>query len=328
MPKTAGMVLTALIALPLATAMAAPMGYSVNSDQPSTSLQDPSGDQLFLIDLATGNEQLIGSIINTQGFERKDVEGLALDADGTLWGVDDETGKLFPVNKESALIPHEEERAITGFDAIQGNDFGLTFTCSGELYITSVKTRSLYLLGLDGTAEVVGNTGNLGANISAIAAIGEPATLYGLSNGRISEGGELDTRSLYRISTETGTASLIGPLGSGASDYFQAGLSFDANGDLWAITDRRTSQDNLGSELLRLDTGTGEATLISTTKVTGFESLAIASPAGCEAFTSPPPSPLDGTEYAAIPVLGPLGLALAGLSLLLTGLTALRRARA
>jgi sugar lactone lactonase YvrE len=321
--------LFALIALPAAAAMSAPIGYSVNSDQPDPlPPAEPVGDRLFAVNLETGDEQAIGFVTNTLGMDRTDVEGLAFDPAGTLWGVDDESGRLFPISTASGLVQSNEEVPLNGFEAIKGNDFGLTFTCSGDLYMTSVKTRSLYRLELDGTAELVGSAGALGANISAIAAIGSPARLYGLSNGLLSEGGAADTRSLYEISTTTGVAELIGTLGDQASDYFQAGLSFDADGNLWAITDRRTSVQALGSEVLRVDTETGAATLIHTTDASGFESLAIAPLAGCE--TPPvqePPAvePPAAEAYPNIPTLDRFGLVLTSLVLLLTGLLTLRR---
>jgi sugar lactone lactonase YvrE len=321
--------LFALIALPMAAAMSAPTGYSVNSDQ-------PDGDKLFAIDLASGDEQAMGFVTNTNLIDRTDVEGLAFDPDGTLWGIDDESGNLFPIDTATGLVQADEEVPIDGFDAIKGNDFGLTFTCSGELYVTSIKTHSLYRLGLDGTAQLVGKLVddlNDEINISAIAATGNPARLYGLSNGMVSEGGPADTRSLYEIDTASGKVTLIGSLGGQASDYFQAGLSFDADGNLWAITDRRTSVQNLGSEVLRLNIETGEASLVHTTEATGFESLAITPVAGCEAppVQEPPAPPVQeppapaAQAYPNIPALDHVGLLLTGLALLLTGLLALRR---
>lgn len=302
-----------IFALASATAGAAPVGYSVNSDE-------PLGDSLYRIDLATGAETLIGKVLSL-GVGRTDIEGLAFDTAGTLWAVDDESRMLFPVDPGTGLVESASEVSITGLGAASGNDFGLTFTCSGKLYLTSVESQSLYSLGLDGTASLIGAAGSLGVRISAIAAYGNPARLYGLGNGLISDGGPKDNRSLYEIDTGDGTVTLIGEIGAQAADYFEAGLSFDDSGTLWAITDRRTIAQNLGSEVLRLDTGTGEAALVSTTTVAGFESLAVAPPAGC--------SPDNGEDsYLPVPVFGPAGALLAILALLATGILALPRHRA
>lgn len=298
------MVLTGLFVLPVAAAMAAPIGYSVNSDE-------PSGDRLHSIDLATGNATPIG-IVQSGGITRLDVEGLAFDAAGVLWGVDDESLKLFPINLGNGQIASAQEVDITGLVMNVGNDFGMTFTCSGDLYVSSVSDQALYLLNLDGTATRIGS---LGANISSLAAIGNPARLYGLGNGLVSDSGPLDNRSLYEIDTQTGAASLIGEVGPAVADYLETGLSFDADGGLWALTDRRNLSGDMGSQVLRLDLETGLATAVATTTVTGFESLAIAPPGNCDGSTVAPEN---------IPVLGASGKLIALLLLGLAGLAALR----
>ena len=291
------------------------MGYSVNSDE-------PLGDSLYEIDLATGEATKVGDVLSPLG-SRSDIEGLAFDPFGKLWAVDDESGMLFPVNTTTALVIAEEEVDIDGIDATQGNDFGMSFTCDGELYVTSVETRSLYSLELNGTATLVGSPGSLGVRISALAAYGNPAKLYGMGNGLVNEDGPPDNRSLYEIDMNTGVAELIGPISDDVADYFEAGLSFDADGTLWAITERHADAQNIPSQVLRLDLETGVATVVSTTQeVAGFESLAVAPPAGCELGPGEP-----GDDLHQIPVLDRYGMLLAFLVLLVTGMSALRRIR-
>lgn len=306
-----------LLVLPPLAGFAAPTGYSVNSDE-------PLGDSLFAIDLATGIESQIGKV-QSLGSTRTDIEGLAFDRFGVLWGVDDESGNFFPINSTNGQVVYQDEVPLDGLGALQGNDFGLTFTCGSEIFLTSVSTQSLYQLSLDGKATLVGNEGALGVRISAIAAWGKnPTRLYGLGNGLLGDGGPQDNRSLYEIDPATGMATLIGNIGAAAADYFEAGLSFDDNGTLWAITDRRTVAENLGSQVLTLDTVTGKATLVSTTTVSGFESLAIAPPGGCE--DDPDVEPEPGTDdYEPIPTIGPAGMLLVSLLLLFTGLVSVRR---
>lgn len=302
-----------LILLPAQLALAAPFGYSVNSDE-------PAGDHLFRIDLATGQEQKIGQV-HSLGVVRSDIEGMAFDSFGVLWAVDDESRKLFPVSTSTGQVVFENEVSITGLSAVQGNDFGLTFTCDGELFVSSVASRTLYRLALNGTATPVGGPGALGVNISAIAAYGRPARIYGLGNGLLGEGGPADNRSLYEIDLNTGQANLIGPIGNAAGDYFEAGLSFDDAGRLWAITDRRTPDASLGSQILQLDRSSGQATLVATTTVTGFESLAVSGPPACTRV--PPNEP--GREEVQIPTLDGWGRMLAILALLAVGWAAIRR---
>ena len=270
-----------------------------------------------MINLATGEETFVGDVLSPLGQSRSDIEGLAFDRNNTLWALDDETQLLFPVNTDNALVPAEGEASLSGIGVSQGNDFGMTFTCTGELFITSVENTSLYTLGLDGVATF---KSDLGVRISSLAAYGDPVQLYGLGNGLVSEGGPQDNRSLYRIDPETGAVLQVGSIGPAAADYFEAGLSFHEDGTLWAITDRRTIDQNLGSQVLSLDLGDafGTATLVSTTTVSGFESLAIGPPAGCD---------LNQADDALpqIPVLDGYGLLLAFLVLLATGMAALHR---
>lgn len=298
-----------------ATAKAGPMAYSVNSDG------DP-GDSLYLIDLATGADQLRGKLFN--GIDtRTDTEGLAFSPgpNSQLWGMDDDAGALFPINPSNGSINYLEEIQLPfEFQTGGQNDFGMTFTCDNHMYFTSVVSQTLYHRDTSGTITAVGGKGAMGVNISAIAAIGNPTRLYGLGNGQLANGAT-DAPNLYRIDTATGVASLIGPLGDpGEFTYTQAGLSFDSNGGLWAITDR-SQLDNQKSQILSIDVNDGAATLVSTTvNQFGYESLAIAPPAECSAA---PVSQLDAFER--IPTLSQAGIIAAIAVLLLTGMSFLRR---
>ena len=255
---------------------AAPDGYSINSDSPSGDT-----DSLYRIDLSTGAQTRLGRV-QSLGQTRIDVEGLAFSPDGTLYGVDDDSMKLFPINTDNGAVIDSQEVSITGMGPAGGNDFGLTFACDGGLYASSVSQQSLYRMNLDGSTSRIGSLGSLGQNISALAAYGNPVQLYGLSNG-LKADQNADTRSLYSINTSTGAATLIGALGPAAGTYNEAGLDFDSDGQLWAITDRRAAPGGpFGSQLLSIDKATGTATLKSTTAESGFESLAITVPRGCD----------------------------------------------
>jgi hypothetical protein len=298
------------------SANGAPMAYSINSDSGNVSTED----SLYLIDLASGADQRRGGL-NDGIDDRIDTEGLALDPDGTLWGIDDASLTLFPINTMTGTVRFQDEIPLASFPIGGGNDFGMTFSCDGSLYVTSVVTRSLYQLGMNGSSETKGVEGALGANISAIAAYGNPVQLYGLGNGQF-EDGTTDSPNLYSIDVDTGVAQLIGPLGAEAGEYKQGGLAFDSDGTLWAITDRRNINNRLTdepSQILQINVNTGTATLVSTTTEVGFESLAIAPPSGCV-------SDVGGDEdYPHIPVLNPVGSLLTIIVLLLSGLVFLRK---
>lgn len=291
---------------------AAITGYSVNSDSASE-----NQDSLYRIDLNTGTDDRQGRLVPDTEVQR-DTEGLAFDSDGVLWGVDDLTLTLFRINTTSGAILSQDERALKDFPSGGGHDFGMTFSCDDSLYVTSVRTNSLYQLDLLGNSQLIGQ---LDANISAIAAKGNPTELYGLGNG-LDQDGELDSPNLYSINVSSGTATLIGPLGDEASAYNQGGLAFDNEGTLWAITDRRgidKSIDGLPSQVLRIDEGTGTATWIANTNEVGFESLAIASPTDC---LTPGNSAED---FERIPTLSGTGRLITIFILMFSGLIILRR---
>jgi hypothetical protein len=305
-----------LVSLFATSANSAPMAYSVNSDSGNSATED----SLYLIDLASGSDQRRGEL-NTGIETRRDTEGLAFAPDGTLWGIDDRALTLFPINTATGTINYQDEIPLTGIQSGGSNDFGMTFSCDHSLYITSVITRTLYQLGLDGSSEIIGAAGALGANISAIAAIGNPTKLYGLGNGQFLNG-DTDSPDLYSIDVNTGVATLIGPLGADAGAYNQGGLAFDSNGDLWAITDRRIINNtiaDLPSQMLRIDVNTGTATLVNSTSEVGFESLAIAPPAACGTESG------AVEEYPRIPTLNSVGRLLAIFVLLLAGMGILRK---
>lgn len=300
------------------SANGAPMAYSVNSDSGNVQTED----SLYLIDLATGIEQRQGALISGND-SRIDTEGLAIAPDGTLWGADDESRTLFPINPDTGSINFQDEISLAGFLLTGGNDFGMTFSCDNFLYITSVETQTLYRLDLNNnnTVTVVGTNGALGANISAIAAIGNPTILYGLGNGQFQDG-STDSPDLYSIDITTGVASLIGPLGNQAGEYNQGGLAFDSNSVLWAITDRRIINDsiaNLPSQILTIDVVTGTATLVANTSEVGFESLAITEPMSCDTRA------VDDDSYEPIPLLSTAGRLSAIFVLLFAGMFILRR---
>jgi hypothetical protein len=259
-----------------ASLAAAPVGYSINSDSPSG-----NADGLYRIDLLTGVGTRIGTVPPV-GLPRIDIEGLAFAPNGTLYGVDDDSLKLFPLDVSNASVIAEGDVPISGLPSGGQNDFGMTFACDGTLYITTVIERSLYRMDLDGTAHLIGD---LGHNISAIAAYGNnPVKLYGLGNG-LDKNRDIDSPSLFGINLQTGAATEIGALNQGGitlvGDYTEGGLAFDDDGQLWAITDRAQLLTPFPSQVMKVDKGNGLASEVKNTSEFGFESLAISVPKGC-----------------------------------------------
>lgn len=307
-----------------ASANSAPMAYSVNSDS-------LTGDSLYLIDLATGVDQVRGKLDTGLEF-LTDTEGLAFAPDpdgnhpnGNLWGIDDPLEILFPISAANGSVDYREEIQLPPLPAgpdeelIGGNDFGMTFTCENTIFFTSVRSQSLFHGEPNGDFTTVGSVGALGVNISAIAAIGNPTKLYGIGNG-LFENGETDSPNLYSINTSTGVASIIGPLSvTNEFKYNEAGLAFDSEGGLWAITDR-SQVNGQKSQILNIDVATGAASLVAETlNEIGYESLAIAPPANCDRRTE------FSEDFVPIPSLNVVGRIAAVLVLMLAGMLFLRR---
>ena len=281
MKHTIKITILSLLTALAAGLQAAPDGYSVNSD----ASEGNNYDSLYRIDLATGVNTLLGRVQSPGGINvRTDVEGMAFAPDGTLYMVDDERMTLFPVNTDNGIVLTSQEYIISDLPTGGKNDFGLTFACDGNLYASSVINRSLYRVELNGATTLIGGLGGNVA-ISALAAYGSPVRLYGLSNG-YEVGG---TRTLYEINPTTGVATpLPQPLGTAANFYHEAGLAFDNAGQLWALLDRRSETGQpfpAQSQIVKIDTTTGVATHSAYTQETGFESLAITVPRGCNTNT-------------------------------------------
>jgi hypothetical protein len=296
---------------------AEPFAYSVNSDGPDSQ----TSDSLYRIDLADGSAQYIGKVRPPpNGNINSDIEGLAFDVNNILYGVDDADETLLSINTGSGLASSVTGNAFNlqlGTDQVY--DFGMTFTCDNTLLIVSDLTQTLYLSGIDSPqAEVIGVLNSLNLPITGIAAWGE--NVYGIGQG-VNDTQQTLVPNLYSINSEDGTATVIGTgLGNLVAPYADAGLAFDSVGQLWALTDRSDFGANgSGSELVRINTTTGEAEAVFQTNIVGFESIAIAEPGGCDANQPANPAP------KGIPTMGPTSLVLLSLILAMFGMIRLRR---
>ncbi|MFW5927133.1 MAG: hypothetical protein ACOCSR_03700, partial [Wenzhouxiangella sp.] len=202
---------------------AQPYGYSINSRGYST--DDSLVQALWRIDLATGEESYVGW---TGRGDYIDIEGLASNAENELYGVDDSTHTLVRIGTETGNAAAVGGSASNmGIPLGQSMDFGLTFTCSGEMLVSAAGSGELYRGDPEtGRLELLGS---LGVPIVDMAAIGD--RIYGIGKGTDRDGDPV-TPNLYRIDPEGPAAELIGALGSEASAYNQAGLAADAEGKL------------------------------------------------------------------------------------------------
>lgn len=297
-----GRLLAGLLACLPAAAMAEPVGYAVGFDQ------------LYRIDLGTGQATVVGPL----GFI--DVEGLAFAPNGALYGVAD-AGRVPPNNDQTDFLLQIDTGtgaatavgqlaglAGTGTGTFGELDYGLAFTCDGNLWLASDTTSQLWQVNPATAATRL--VGNMGAAISGLAGRGNG--LYGVSI----DGSE----SLYRIDTGTGLATAIGPLGL-VDRVFDAGLDFAANGDLWVTIDYLTPPagipplrndvarlNPMSGQILEWRVITGAGTDIDTVQMEG---LALAPPGGCGGVATPEPREIPGPGPILLTALA-LVLALGG----------------
>lgn len=292
------LIITTMLTAICSTSYAAVMAYSVADDN----FELP--DHLVQIDLTTGEFQSMGQIADPYIA----LEGLAISANGTLYGADDNTKTLVQINPgEGRAFPVANANQNLGFGSIPDSyDFGLSFACDNNLYMVVKHTQELYQVNtVTGVASLIGNTGH---NFTSLAAWGDD--LYAVASGDF---------NLYKVDPSTAEAELVGGLGDLGGDIELAGsgLAFDEDGDLWMAVNLRLSDplNPFPSRIFNLNTNTGAATLVSETLV-GIESLAITGPGGCDA---PRGAPIQ------VPASGMLSLGWMMMLLLSVGLVTLRR---
>lgn len=242
---------------------AAVMAYSVADDN----FEMP--DHLVQIDLETGEYSSKGRISDPYIA----LEGLAMSANGTLFGADDNTKTLVQISiNEAQAFPVANTDQNMGFGSPQDSyDFGMTFNCSNQLKMVVKHTGDLYDINeMTGSATLVGNTGH---NFTSIAAWGDD--LYAVASGDF---------NLYKVNGENAEAELVGPLGDlgGGIELNGSGMSFDEDGNLWMVINLRLSDplNPYPSRIFKINRATGEAEFVAETLV-GIESLAIDGPVGC-----------------------------------------------
>jgi hypothetical protein len=266
--------------------------YSINSDGGSTGPAGAVGDELYRINLENGEAQRIGAV----GAE--DVEGLAFDDAGVLYGVDDARKTTLTINLSNARGSAiggvlGNTRLATG----EAQDPSLAQLCSGELVGVAKNTRTLYRVNTsNGGFDARGGAGATTGKITDLATRG--GVLYGLGED-----------ALYRIDAQTGSAMALGEYGAGINFLDGGGLAVDKLGQLWAVAERRASNgDVVNSQIYRINHVSGVATPVATT-IPGLESLAI-NESTC-ALQQVASQPVPGLNY--------VGFALMLLGLLLIG---------
>lgn len=234
-------------------------------------------DELYRVDLNTAVAEPVG-LAGTYAAQRiGDVEGLAFAPDGALYGAADGQRLLVRLDKTTGkatvLGAMPVPAAAEGADG--SPDFGLSFTCNGKLWLASDKSMNLWeVTPGNGQLRLVGN---MGVRISGLAARGN--ALYGIS----AEGDE----GIYFIDTSNAKADLIAKLNPKQRYISDAGLDFDASGQLYATFDYLPPPNDTDplvqySDLAKININTGAVTIVGPIKgaprFVGLEGLAIAPP--------------------------------------------------
>ncbi|WP_164885033.1 PEP-CTERM sorting domain-containing protein [Rubrivivax rivuli] len=223
----------ALLLAPAWSAWAGPVGYSA---------WDVSGtDKLVRFDLATGVGTVIGRIQNADGTEGySDVDGLAFDAQGLLWAVNDTDNALLSINASTGVAI---EVGLLGSGI---NDMGLAFVGS-TLYMSATNSAdtvgSLYTVNTTtGAATKVGDFSN-GLNVRSLGYYG--GSLFGWTGD--------DT--LVSINTANAATTTIGSFGF--SPAGRDGMDVDPNtGVIWGLGDAE-------ARTYTLNASTGLATVVA-----------------------------------------------------------------
>jgi hypothetical protein len=245
--------LTAIaLLLSLAPQSMATTGYSVGSDL---------DDNLYRIELETGVKSLIGPV----GFV--DVEGLAFDAGGTLFGFDDSTNQLLKLDLVTGV------GTAVGASGITPTDVGLDFNCQSNPFLSVDAPEPFNLNRIDVATGAGTPIGPQGVRVTGLGSDGQ--RLFGIT-------GDSDNRTVV-MDTVTGAATAIGPTGLELSD---GGLAGAPDGTIWGVVDGT-------GQIFTVDKQTGAATERSNVGSAGFESLAIDSPSLC---APPTASIISGPE--------------------------------
>src|SRR3569623_560662 len=196
--------------------------------------------RLYTVNTSTAVATVVGSY---GGFS--DVEGLAFDDNGILYGSDTTANTLLTIDITSGVA---QSSKVTGYGTSTGIQLsGLAFDANHQLFY-GVDTNALgdqYLLHMQaatGTASAVAKITGVSGTLYDLAYDPNANRLYGVNGS-----------SLYRIDTDSAAATLVGSTGASPR-----GLAFDAFNNILYASDISADQ------LLRLNTSSGTATVIGT----------------------------------------------------------------
>ena len=187
-------------------------------------LSDGSDDQLYTIDLETGDATPIGPT----GFN--DIECLTFNLTGdTLFGVNDgeEEDVLVTCNPDTGACNE------VGPLGVSGGECGLAFDCNGNLFLGAPGEEGGFFYSVNPETGQATEIGPQGEDVTGMTArLGDAACPSGVFGLGVSLG-ESDSAGLGCMDITTGEFLLIGLLEN--VDLSCGGMDFDENGQvLWA----------------------------------------------------------------------------------------------
>lgn len=242
----------ACLSLPLAHAQAADGAYAVDYDR------------LYRIDITARTATLIGAAGGDGSQPIADLSGLTTAPDGTLYAASDTIKSLVRIDPGSG-----KASVVGNFGIVLGNDpaapldYAMTAACDGSLWLASATARQLWKVNpATGAATAIGPTGR-----TITGLVMKDNTLYGIG-GRGEEG-------WYRIDTKTGSASLLGGLGTMVTYLASASPAVTADGRMLAALNYVPPPDNRlpadWSDLAEIDPVNGVTRVLG--NITGPASL-------------------------------------------------------
>ena len=215
--------LPSLIVMLASTALAQPTVYSV----------DVETDQLYTLDLATGDASPVGS--GAVGFGK--IEGLSIQpGTGVLYGLDTEAGVLITINTATGI------GTLVGSLGTDMRDAGLAFADDGSLYAAADLGDDDGFYSVNPESGVATFIADEDSDAHALAFFG--GVMYGI----------LDSDdNLNTINVTTGVGTQIGLLGTNTDEE---GFVIDSDGTGYLIMDD-------GGGVFTVDLTTGAATFFT-----------------------------------------------------------------
>lgn len=288
---------------PFSAAMAEPFAYGV------------AYDDLYRVDLGSRQATYVGRAGDYAGLPLAAMTGLSYGPGNELYAVAGTQKALVRINAANGSATFVGNFGLAGqgqgqFDAL---DLSMTYGCDGSFWLTSALTHDLWRV--NSQTAIITRVGSTGRQITGLAMRG--GVLYGT--------GINADQGLYRISTNDGTATLIGGF-DGTIPW--VGPAFGSDGTLWATLSYNPPFNREWSDLARFDLASGAMTILG--PITGPDGLRYFSMKGLAVAPNScvPEGPGGTPEPAQLPTNSTWAMLLLGLLILLGSALRLRRQRA